>query len=77
MTGVHEPDAAVADRVRAWLDVGGSWAAIATAHGATDVASFEREWAPRIVAARSANRSPRQRAAEQLTLFALMDVGGG
>jgi hypothetical protein len=37
MTGIAEPDAVVAARVRAWLDVGGSWAAIATAHGSSDV----------------------------------------
>jgi hypothetical protein len=42
MTGAAEPDAVVAARVRAWLDVGGSWAAIASAHGAGDVDAFRQ-----------------------------------
>jgi hypothetical protein len=42
MTAVTESDAVVAARVRAWLRVGGSWAAIAAAHGASDVDAFKR-----------------------------------
>ena len=45
---VSDTDHSVAARVAAWLRVGGSWAAIATAHGADDVDGFRRRVEPHL-----------------------------
>jgi hypothetical protein len=78
-TVIIDADAVMASRVAAWLGVGGSWAAIAAAHGASDVHTFEREWAPRIAALRSATSTARRghRVPKQLALFGLTDAGDG
>jgi hypothetical protein len=68
-----ESDAVLAARVGAWLRVGGSWAAIAAAHGASDVEAFKGRVTPHLNASGVASvRLPsshgRQRPA-QLRLF--------
>lgn len=65
MTGVHDSDVVVAARVRAWLDVGGSWAAIATAHGATDADAFKQQ----VTAVTARPKPARGGRPEQLALF--------
>ena len=60
-----EPDAVIGARITAWLRVGGSWTAIAAAHGVTDVDAFKQRYAPSAVSTRP------QRAVQpvQLQLF--------
>jgi hypothetical protein len=56
MTGTAESDAVVAARVRAWLNVGGSWTAIAKAHGASDVDAFRQHVTAHLARRESAGR---------------------
>jgi hypothetical protein len=65
VTAVAEPDPVVAARVRAWLDVGGSWAAIAAAHGTSDVDAFKQRVAAHLTRA----EPPRRGRPVQLALF--------
>jgi hypothetical protein len=65
MTGVRESDAVVAARVRAWLDVGGSWAAIASAHGVSDVDAFKQHMTAHL----TGREPPRRGRPMQLALF--------
>jgi hypothetical protein len=62
LNGATDPDVVVAARVRAWLNVGGSWAAIASAYGANDVDAFKQRVAAHLAL-------PRRRRPVQLTLF--------
>jgi hypothetical protein len=65
MNGATEPDAVVAARVRAWLNIGGSWAAIASAYGASDVDAFKH----RVTAHLTRPEPPRRGRPVQLALF--------
>jgi hypothetical protein len=46
MSAAATSDRVIASRVVAWLRVGGSWSAIATAHHERDVDAFERRIRP-------------------------------
>jgi hypothetical protein len=63
----REPEALLGARVAAWLRVGGSWAAIAAAHGATDIDAFKRSVTPHLTAPSATTRPPERRG--QLRLF--------
>jgi hypothetical protein len=63
-------DTAIAARVAAWLTVGGSWDAIATAHGATDVDAFRQRVEPHLHPSDGALAAPaRHERPGQLRLF--------
>jgi hypothetical protein len=62
-------DRVIASRVAAWLRVGGSWPAIATAHHERDVDAFERRIRP-LLSGLNADPSEMETAAPvQLALF--------
>jgi hypothetical protein len=65
-----ESDKTLGARVAAWLRVGGSWDAIATAHGSTDVDGFRRRVEPHLDLSGGAPTAPaRHERPAQLRLF--------